>query len=81
MLTLYKQPLSALILPSHQYVRYPLDLSPAAQYVVPRLVDRLVVATNDDLFPSLCTHHYLDERKVANNGMLEKPVAISVFSN
>ena len=48
MLILYEQPLSALIRPSRQPVQSPLDLSPAAQYAVPRLVDRSVVATNGD---------------------------------
>ena len=81
MLILYKQPLSTPILSSRQPVQSPLDLSPAAQYAVPRLVDRSVVATNGDLSPSLCTHHCPDEREVANNGILEKPVTISVFSN
>lgn len=76
----YKQLLSALILPSRQSVRSPLDLSPAAQYAVPRLVDRLI-ATNGDLSQNLCTHHCPDEREVAKNGILEKPVAIRVFSN
>ena len=59
----------------------PLGAEPVAQCAVLRLVDQLVIATNGDLSPNLRTHCCPNEREAANDGIQEKPVAISILSS